>query len=406
MKLNFITRVLFLLPLSAAALERTIGNIEMQMRSQIPSDMNQILVKIMTATVTFLDDAFSEYYVDHYKGKDYFEKVSLSVNSYGMELTPDGSYIARASFRTRAFFGDIKNAQPPTRDELVQTTNVLFQESNQEFLLSLTGQDDPFLQDISYAVVKVNGVVAASNSSIKPSEDSNGPNNWVYAIIAGVGAFFIVLNLILLCYCCCGKGRNELPSVRKTSTSGTSQDDDASSCRPDALSPVRSFTSQDSSIFTYNPKSTKSVTTRQTFGSVFTSEVDVEAWKKKSVVQKDVFGGNDISAITNKKDLSLIEEGSEGEEEAAMANSRHKSKRRSAGKTSTAYLSEFALSDLERGERVISRQPSRASSSGGSRHQSSSSSRQSYSTRELEMSTDVIDDLKNLSHQIDHFRSR
>ena len=71
---------------------------------------------------------------------------------------------------------------------------------------------------------------------------------------------------------------------------------------------TRSISSQDSSKFTYNPKSIHS-SDGFTFASFNTnSQFDVESWQKASTINRSVMApfGQDISAIENKKDLSHI----------------------------------------------------------------------------------------------------
>jgi hypothetical protein len=75
--------------------------------------------------------------------------------------------------------------------------------------------------------------------------------------------------------------------------------------------------SQTSSQFTYNPSSLRS-TDAHTIASFAVQEgnieINLEEWQKAAVVSGDdevavPFGGQDISAIEHKKDLSLIVEG-------------------------------------------------------------------------------------------------
>jgi len=142
------------------------------------------------------------------------------------------------------------------------------------------------------------------------------------AVAGGIG-FIIFVAMCLLWYCCstvtdkfevdCKAGKTPSKVTRQTI-----EEDSYMQCSQ-SPSPVHGITSQNSSIFTYNPKSCKSFDSK-TFGSFLASntgvEMDVKAWQKGTKVQKDAIPfGHDISAIENKKDLSLIEtEGSEGEE--------------------------------------------------------------------------------------------
>ena len=151
---------------------------------------------------------------------------------------------------------------------------------------------------------------------------------------------------------------------------------------PPSPSPLASIGSQDSSAFTYtyNPNSKGSVENSKSgfFGSSFVSsssqvEIDVEAWQRGSTVSSNASlpFGHDISAITTKRDLSLIEEGDED----------RSTSRQSEG--SRSRLSAQAIDELERQER---RKRSRLNLNGSARA--------------------VIDDLNDLSAQIDDYRRR
>ena len=387
-----------------------LGDLEMLMRSRTPSDMNEVLLDLMTVTVTFLDKSFQQHFppADFASDQD-FDKISLAVNSYGMELSDNGGYLARASFKVRAFFQD---AATPTQQDALEVSKSTFHDNNQEFLQELMSSTDPFLADLSYAVVKVNGenVNVGSDKDTSSGVDSENwwERNWVLGVMAGAAAFFVVVCICFLCIMCTPLEDNDVAPSVKASKSSSQQTNQTSSDSRDSRSPspARSITSQDSSIFTYNPRSNKSTcssvftygnqassksqATTTFFGgsnSVFTSntglELDVEAWQKESTVQKDnsLFGGHDISAIESKKDLSLIEECSEDGEETPKQQGHAK-----------RHLTEYSLSELERGDqrrRALSR----------SRRASRKAEPDTPSAPDY-----VIDDLNDLSHQFNHYR--
>jgi len=203
------------------------------------------------------------------------------------------------------------------------------------------------------------------------------------------------------------------------------------------LSPLHSITSQASSVFTYNPTSKGSHgggntggatgctgSTKSFFGNSFctnnsTVEMDVEAWRRGSTLNQNDAGvggslpnvatgptvipfGHDISAIDHKRDLSLIEE---GEDESALTPQSHstngsKRSRNSRGSRNSysgankpksllndlqpRRLSQQAVSDLDRHDRA----------SRGSKIDLKGSA------------SEVIDDLNDLSAQIDDYRRR
>jgi hypothetical protein len=197
----------------------------------------------------------------------------------------------------------------------------------------------------------------------------------------------------------------------KATTRRTSDGDSYKAREERSPSPVRSITSQDSSIFTYNPKSCKSFDSK-TFGSFLTGntgidtgvEMDVEAWQQRSTVQKDTsIFGHDISAIENKKDLSLIEEGSEGDDNTPDKRRESQNNKPNAKRA----LTRNSLADFERAERQLTLTRKRSSSSSSSSRKSSSSSQRKKSSIPIDLegdAADVINDLKDLSSQIDRYR--
>lgn len=405
--------LLSLTVLSVAAFDsRLLGDLEMRLRSRSKTDVSQLLLEVLTVTVNFLDLRFEELYSS--KTAVDFDKVSLSALSYNIDEV-NGGFVAEIVFKGRAFFADGKAAD---QHDVIAISKDVFQMENQAYLEALMLSNDPFLTDISYAIVNVGGDVEAENQDVlskrpidsiaPPSEDDTffqGLNKWTIITLAGAGGFLTVC-LVCLLWCCCSSIADDTPmampdTVKPNETKGT-QDEESYMPETKAPSPLRSITSQDSSVFTYNPKSCRSTDSR-TLGSLLTSnptmEMDLEAWKRGSTVQKGVVPfGHDISAIENKKDLSLIEEGSEGEE--ATPDKARLGRFKPSGYT----LTERSLHELDRSEmQTIPR--NRSSSS--SRSSSQSRNRNSRRSQPIDLEADaaeVIKDLKDLSFQIDRYR--
>lgn len=160
-------------------------------------------------------------------------------------------------------------------------------------------------------------------------------------------------------------------------------------------------------MFTFNPLSCKSFESK-TLNSFLTTntgvDIDVEAWQQGSKVPKDTsIFGHDISVIDNKKDLSLIEEGNEGDDmtPAKISENQMRIFRESRP------LTQNALEDLDRADRRAHRKNSRSStSSARSSSASANSWRQTHSAHLDDEAADVIDDLNDLSYQIDQYRRR
>jgi hypothetical protein len=159
-----------------------------------------------------------------------------------------------------------------------------------------------------------------------PSDDG-GLKVWAIAIIAA-GAGFATILAACICFICCMADPDEepykVPDVSKSTSSASKKSKTTSSSSKEDLEEdseifgkeqleTRSITSQDSSKFTYNPRSIRS-NDAYTFASFNTNsshvESDVESWQKSSTINQSVAVpfGQDISVIEKKKDLSHIVE--------------------------------------------------------------------------------------------------
>jgi hypothetical protein len=230
--------------------------------------------------------------------------------------------------------------------EIQQIHDVLttaFEDQNQDFIVALSQSHDPFLSNITYAVVSVNDEddIEVMPKTVEKDSDSDSSSSsidniseesidtWLIAVIAGVTGFLGVLCLCLLCVCCWGgdggDGTNSkqekepmnlphgaIPKAESGNTkansdledlyigTGTGDDDDNSvastmdvggglgtgGSKITALD-VHSIMSQNSSQFTYNPSSLRS-TDAHTVASFITQdgniEINLEEWQKAAVV--------------------------------------------------------------------------------------------------------------------------
>jgi hypothetical protein len=135
--------------------------------------------------------------------------------------------------------------------------------------------------------------------------------------------------------------------------------------------------------------------------SIDMPSIDLEAWQRQNTISPVAPApfGNDISAIEQKdRDLSLIEEG----DEEAFPPLR--------GKEPNQYLSRKSLSALEVRNSRSHKAPSRTSNRPSKIFETSIRG-SDYSTEEgsgmmdTQSSSDVINDLRNLSLQFDKHRS-
>lgn len=329
-----------------------LGQLEMEMGSRSNTNPNELLVQVIVQTEIFLNDAFTAIYRD----TDYeFSHTSLSVTTYSINSAVSGkdngagSYIASMDLAGTIFFGDA-----PPQEQVSTVISAAFQQQNQLFLQSLVLSKDPFLQDINYAIVRVvkNSNTANTNNQANAArnQESSELDSWMLAIIVGAGTFIVVFFCCLLFVCFTplselqpddiehqgsggsGKQSNKIQPISTKDTSDNASDDgiefwdevrngdDPERPTPTSLSPVHSITSQDSSRFTYNPKSGRSSEIGTGGGSFLSGDpaseteadtLDIEAWEQGSSVNRssNMPFGHDISAIEKQKDLSLIEEG-------------------------------------------------------------------------------------------------
>lgn len=376
----------------------TYGMIRMKMRSRSPSSRNEFLFAVLSQTGRFLDEILAAEFV----GTSYeFSYSNLAVNR--AEVTAeDETYDAEVDLLATAVFAT--NSTPPAT-ELRQVVERSFDESNTRYLQLLTTSQNAYLNDLTFALVTVDGVVVAEtddalvddNDADSAQEEPTKPQGssillqpWMIATIAVGGTLLLVVVVCFVCVCCTPVNDHHLPTVKPSVQTQEDTDSDEDGRRsPRSPSPLASIGSQDSSAFTYNPPSKGSVenvlrgffggpASANSFGSQ--AEVDVEAWQRGSTVSGNTTlpFGHDISAIENKRDLSLIEE---GDEEATPPIRYDKDSRSS--RASSSRLSQSALQQMERAER---RERQRINLNGSARA--------------------VIDDLNDLSAQIDDYRHR
>ena len=234
-------------------------------------------------------------------------------------------------------------------------TSIFAMDGGANFLNELEKEKDatPFLSNLTYVAVRVDGdVVAEEINDIYRGEESdiNSDNSpaldvWMIALIGGLGSFLLVLCAVIACICCIpldddAKANMQKHQLGQHGTNPTRSDSKMEeNTRMDEIdkspSEVKSIGSQDSSLFTYNPKSVRSFDSRKSYNSYFTYgtqgvEMDVATWQANtasnilpdnyaastgtSISANQISFGQDISAIEAKKgDLSLIQEDEENE---------------------------------------------------------------------------------------------
>lgn len=466
---------------AANFLELNLGSLELSMQSRSPVEeqqTNPLLREILEVTVDFLDESFYE------QLDSSFQKVSCSIVTYQTQTTAANSssyYTAKLLLTGRAtFLSDTTMTQAMMHKYTVAT----FENQDQigSFLTNLKEQasDLPFLAQLETATVTVNGQnpLDDDTSSYPPPSSSSSQNTedrdlamWQIAVIAGAGAFVLVL-VAALTFICCMKVDPDDPNYRRcggdTVTKKTLAVQTLSTTRVDSSimdkpsfdvndcalsckspSPVRSITSQDSSIFTYNPRSVRSAQTGYSQGGTyFTSntniEMDLAAWQGSAHLAQvggstsqhvpaqqpanlsSCFGdGNDISAIESAlsiragmhddhRDLSLIQE----EDPLYSSSIAASSPSTTPDHRSSNAVTESALNELVNMERGrMNMMPSVAAAYMSSNRNSLSpddntelvESHNGRSGRGRRLTAEgqfVRNDLEELSYQIDAYRTQ
>jgi hypothetical protein len=439
------------------------GLINLQMRSLAETTAQELLFSILSQTTTFLEMALKE----KFKSSQYdFTHVTLSVEEFSLDVSSDGGkFDADCRLQGIAMF---EAGSSPSSDAAVkQVVRRALDEENSLFLQALRKSDNPFLQDILFAVVTTEDgdpsfgrpPNATDGNESEPDSSTFIAAPWMIALMvtASIGVLLILSCLVWYCYKSCQNARQHDAAVEKMrtashSSSSCSEEGDAKFRKrsPSIPSPLHSIMSQDSSKFTFNPKSrsTKSIPPPNDmvddneddggeestsskhsisfFGvSFYTNssnvDVDVDAWRKGSTVantsnsNSSLPFGQDISAIEmhSKRDLSLIEEG-ENEEmtphsSVSGGSNCFKSKQ---SLPNPVRLSLQSLAELERDERRRRRSSSRnklvppSSQPSAPLQQSKQDDKAPVRLSLNGSAAAVIDELNDLSAQIDDYRRR
>lgn len=442
------------------------GLINLQMRSLAETTAQELLFSILSQTTTFLEMALKE----KFKSSQYeFTHVTLSVDEFSLdESSNGGKYDAECRLQGIAMF---EAGSSPRSDVAVkQVVRRALDEENTLFLQALRSSDNPFLQDILFAVVTTEDgdpsfgrpPNATEGNPSEPDSSTFVPAPWMIALMvtAGVGMLMILSCLVWYCYKSCQNARLHDAAVEKMRTashsSASSSEGGEAKYRkrsPSIPSPLQSIMSQDSSKFTFNPnsRSTKSVPPPNEmvddneddggeestsskhsisfFGvSFYTNssnvDVDVDAWRKGSTVantsnsNSSLPFGQDISAIEmhSKRDLSLIEEG-ENEEmtphSSVSGGSNCFKSKQTKSLPNPVRLSLQSLAELERDERRRRRSSSRNKRIPPSSQPAAPLQQQTKQEVKAPVplslngsAAAVIDELNDLSAQIDDYRRR
>lgn len=311
------------------------GTLDFQMRSQNESDPADLVGTMLVSVVGFLTDTFRDNFAT-------FEQVRFTVNHFDVASDGAQGFLGAVAVEGTVSFDAGVNDDVPSPTDIALVASNAFQEYDQEFLDDLARfTDNPFLAGINFVLVKVNGVPATTGvSPLKTVVVEKEPllQTWVIALIAGLGTFVLVFCVCMTWLCCCtgDEEQSNQETMGKTESRGTASASENGSVAEVPMS-TRSFTSQASSRFTYNPSSNRgSQHPANDFSVDESSDNDendegnndgspghsnISRWLRESnkplpTRKEDVSisFGQDISEIQNEKDLSLIEEEADEEE--------------------------------------------------------------------------------------------
>ncbi|GKZ00290.1 hypothetical protein MPSEU_000981900 [Mayamaea pseudoterrestris] len=389
------------------------GLLDLQIRSRSPSTLNEFLFNILSETSTFLDIYLTQAF---HKGVLY-SHVTLAVDSYDLTTTPTiavnasaatedkvlsyaSNYDATVSLSGMALF-DTDGKKPWKLEVTNSVRRVLLAHAN-ELERRLAATNNELLRDLKFVIVTLNGETMAggnyterfagaqprgsADSIASQDDDSLSLPAWSMAVMTGLGSFIIVLALIYVCRHIRRtmrrnrSGRRGAPTQKLTTDTDDYRDNDIDDDEDaEEASPMHSdIVSVASSAFTYNPShlygsgiSRLTPTSAGRNAANANSHSATTSSNNAATTNPLLLFHNDISAISNKKDLSLIDE--EQSEDASTASSSELGSPQNAAATRRRHNLN-ANADM----------PNALDLNGPSQN--------------------VIDDLKDLSAQIDTFR--
>jgi len=289
-----------------------LGTLNLEMHSKATAEARTILSDSALITKAFLNQRFSQYF-DDISGVEYFNSVTVAV----VTMDQINDLAVTIDFRVTASF---QRTPLPGKALLASLLHNAFTgDSISKFVNDLQRDNNAFIHGITYLIVSLNGTlvanldVAATNASTSALNTSTGESQsntssvlpMVVIIVGACAALMAIVMIVMVILLMKKDSRKSSRSIEipaKTKVRGrdlavrtTSKETTVESSR--SVSPLRSVLSQDSSVFTYNPGSTRARKMSQDVG----------------------FGSDDGNSVTeiDKKDLSLIQEG-ENEEETPV----------------------------------------------------------------------------------------
>lgn len=339
---------------------------------------------------------------------DYFVHLDLSVKQYdiGGERRHLQEYSMAIMYHGVSYYNDVAPDKGVTYDIVAEA----FQgDLRQELITALLESRIPFLSRLQYMVVTLNDRVVSnddlSHRASSNHEDTSTGTSWYLVLaVAGAAVGLLIVIGILIYILLLSRSKNFLELPEKCTSRDDFQNElDLELKSTQSPSPEKSIISQESSKFTYNPRSiSKSSTLPSQFSGLevdSSQQINVEAWQKNAIVSPitPVPFGADISAIEDEghKDLSMVEECASSQERSSFAESSNASAFKNLSKNSL-----MSLANLER----KAEPPKRVSPP----NMYSMSTDDSHVLSEISLNddgSDLISDLKNLSVQFQQHRA-
>jgi hypothetical protein len=331
------TAILFLSFLTGCLSQNVaeMGILQLQYYSKSGAVASDILSNSISVTRDFLDAHFADYF-DNTVGNGYFSHISLTVVDFDVL----NDYAVSIDLKGSAFF---QRTPVPGSSFLSTVLYDAFKgDSRMDYVSQLQTADDDFFQLLSYIVIGLDGNVianedVAAKSLGRESADAltNGgveglaiPEIVIIAGASAAGFALVIISAVLFSFSRDGskkltsKGRDLV--IDTAITSKESGNTEVNTGSPKWISPLCSAESQDSSVFTYNPRTTTNLKTEskpnppafQKNRQDIRMALDAKAWSKASDQQSvgpDQIQ-NSIFAIDDDKkesctELSFIEEG-------------------------------------------------------------------------------------------------
>lgn len=151
---------------------------------------------------------------------DNFERFSLSIHSRGIKADETGGFVVAVDLTGTSYFID---GTAPEKEDVTTVLKDAFRMYNDLFLDILADSVDPFLSQITYAIVIVDGDSVVDNPfGNQQTKDDSGLEIWAISAIAAGGGFITILAACICFICWVGESEDDnVPGVKKSNSHGS-----------------------------------------------------------------------------------------------------------------------------------------------------------------------------------------